>query len=118
MQAITYESFFDGLLTAVPEYRACYDDDLRFYGELLPHVFLGAFVQFLDDALSAATGPDLLDRALTYLERAIQSDDLRVVNLVAVSFVENLPGNIHFGDIVQRMPRHLRAEVRQQRLEP
>jgi hypothetical protein len=115
--AVTYEAFFDDLLGAVPEYRAAYDADVRHYGELLPHVILGAFTAWLAGIATQGldNGNDVLRRAVTFLERAFTIGDDRVVELIAVSFVENLAGP-HDDEGSRRVrealgPR-LRAELR------
>jgi hypothetical protein len=92
--AVTYEAFFDHLLQAVPEYRAVYDADARHYGEVLPHVFLGAFTAWLTAvaAEGPAEGNDVLRRAVAFLDNAFIIGDDRVLELIALSFVENLAG--------------------------
>jgi len=78
-----YESFVSDLEKAFPE--------LALHERELQHLAMGELVLHLKDATS--DGPRfnaLADRVLDFIDTAAASDDEDVVNLVAVSFLENL----------------------------
>jgi len=65
--------FVERLLTEIPEFRPVYDEHMRDQqGELLPHVLMGDFVQFLVEAprqsigekTSGRSGRAIIDRAM------------------------------------------------------
>ena len=90
---------------------------MALYEEPLNHVFLGSFVRFLDDAVSHGH-VDVLRRSIGFLEVAMGSPDDRVVELIAVSFVENLPGSTNYRTIVDALGPKLKAELARQDLPP
>ncbi len=98
MKDFTYETFADDLCVTIPGFHLVYKEHIEDYDQVLPHVLLGDLVRFLiaevelhGDA-SAAVKP-----AMLLLERAMGSQDPRIQELVAVSFLENLdPGNSSF----------------------
>jgi hypothetical protein len=80
---MSYESFITDLQSAFPE--------LRLREPNLPHMAMGELVILLENSRQApARFKELSDRALCFVERAGSSADDRLVNLVAVSFLENL----------------------------
>jgi hypothetical protein len=80
---MTYESFVPELRSAFPE--------LHVWAPDLPHISMGDLVTLLVDAQADPERfKQLTDRALAFIERAGWSTDAQVVNLVAVSFLENL----------------------------
>jgi hypothetical protein len=80
---MSYESFVADLEEAFPELVVRERD--------LQHVAMGELVLLLQDATSDADRFNALaDRVLDFIDRASASDDEFVVNLVAVSFLENL----------------------------
>jgi len=62
-------------------------DDQR--GTLLPHVFMAEVERWAESLIESS--PSLLGALLDELERAVLRGDDAVVNLIDVSFVENLP---------------------------
>jgi hypothetical protein len=95
---LTYNSFVPQLLMEIPEFKTIYDEHITDFDEVLPHVLMGAFTRFLVDAYKKSKLPDangqaykqVVDRSLSFMERAIGNGDLGVQNLVIVSFLENL----------------------------
>src|SRR6266566_9211841 len=78
-----YESFVFNLEEAFPE--------LVVHERELQHLAMGELVLLLKDATSDADRFNALaDRVLDFIDTAAASDDEFVVNLVAVSFLENL----------------------------
>lgn len=88
-------------------------------GEVLPHVFFGDLTQWVvDQHLSADADPTELVPLLTHLERGMADGTDEVKELIAVSFVENLPYPDEDGaDIVDRLGPALTAELETQRSE-
>jgi len=58
-------------------------------GEVIPHVLMGEYERWAESLLESRR-PDL-ERLLVMLERAYESGDTDVRNLIEVSFVEQLP---------------------------
>jgi hypothetical protein len=92
-------AFITELLAKVPELRPRYlehlDDN---FGELLPHVFFGrvtawAVEQHAATKRGSAAAEEALTRLLNFLESGYPDGDSKVQNLIAVSFLENLPNS-------------------------
>ena len=94
MTQLTYETFVDELRSAVPGFGRVYDEHVSDNDEVLPHVLLGDLVRFLSNEVEVrgveGTG---VKPAMDLLERAMDSSDLRLQELVVVSFLENLDPN-------------------------
>jgi hypothetical protein len=112
--ALTVAEVLDELLVALPEFRPTFDEHLADYG-VLPHVLFGDLTRFV---LAAHERGDtnVEERSLAFLDRALLEGDKDVQNLVAGSFVENVPP----WDPTQRAfiaawPDTLRAEAERQR---
>jgi len=91
--------FVAQLLEEVPELRPTYlehlDDN---FGELLSHVFFGDVTRWAVDQHAVAkrgsvAADEALTRLLNFLERCYPVGDSEVQNLIAVSFLENLPNS-------------------------
>jgi hypothetical protein len=91
MTKFTYESFAAELCAVVPGFDRVYDEHVADYDEVLPHVLLGDLGRFLSNEV-AVHGPQsaALKQAMDALEQGMQSDDPRLEELIAVSFLENL----------------------------
>jgi len=88
------ENILEALRANIPAFAALYEEHIAKYDEALPHVLFGDLVRFLDNEVRV-NGPDsaVLAQTMGLLERAIGSQDPRLQELVAVSFIENLePG--------------------------
>lgn len=98
MIELTYENILGALRTSVPGFDQLYEEHLSKYDEALPHVLFGDLVRFLDKEVRL-NGPfsPVLAAAMGVLERAMGSQDPKLEELVAVSFIENLePGEVTF----------------------
>ena len=90
-------AFIAELLATVPELRPRYLEHLNDnFGEPLPHVFFGdvtdwAVEQYAATKHGSAAAEDALTRLLNFLESGYTAGDSEVQNLIAVSFLENLP---------------------------
>jgi hypothetical protein len=91
MTEVTYARFPEQLRTQVPGFDRIYDEHVRDYDEVLPHVLLGDLVRFLlDEVRVQGTRSTALREAMILLERGMGSADPKLQELVAVSFLENL----------------------------
>lgn len=81
---ITYEDAVGEMQSALPEVIVSDPD--------LPHVAFGALCAHLAELARSGSSDyePFLCRVLSFMERAAQSADARVQNLVEVSFLENL----------------------------
>jgi hypothetical protein len=88
---LTFENFLEQLRAAVLGFDRVYDEHVADHGEVLSHVLLGDLVRFLSAEVEVGGGEnDVLKQAMSLLERGMRSQDPRVQELVAVSFLENL----------------------------
>lgn len=77
------------LVEELPELRPTLDEHLEdMEGELLPHVLFGDITRW---AVAQELRSFALARLLGILDEAYAAGPVEVVNLVTVSFVENLP---------------------------
>ncbi len=85
--------FVKSLASAFPSVRSLLDEHCGFYGEVLPHVFLGEVTRALVKLHAAPTrsreGTQLRE-VLAFLDDRFR-DDPSVHELLTVSFLENLP---------------------------
>ena len=95
-ETLTYDAFVPKLLADLPGFKVIYDEHLRDYDTVLPHVLVGdltryviaSYRQMRTDASGQAR--QIVNRALALLEQAMQSSEARLQELVSVSFLENL----------------------------
>lgn len=98
MTTITYENVVACLIERIPEFDGIYREHLGLYKETLPHVLFGELVRFTKAVCGSSSEPkgqyanpqNILKRILDFIEEAACSEDERVVELVQVSFMENL----------------------------
>ena len=91
MTDLSYETFSEQLRANVPGFGRVYDEHVADYDEVLPHVLLGEFVRFLsNDVELNGSASAALKPATVLLEKSMSSEDPRLQELVAVSFLENL----------------------------
>jgi|HubBroStandDraft_6_1064221.scaffolds.fasta_scaffold69403_2 hypothetical protein len=99
----TYETIVSNLIEEAPDLRSLYEEHLRDYGEILPHVFFGDLTRFVQEAFTrppSSPARQIGLKIIALLERAGSSDDEKLQELVSTSFLENLDqdGNA-FNDI-------------------
>jgi hypothetical protein len=102
------------VVAAAPGLRSAYDEHISSNDELLPHVFFGDVTRFVAGAF--ATGPGGgrggAERILQVLEEAATSGDSSVVELISVSFLENLDSrSAAYREIRTAMGPTLRREL-------
>lgn len=109
---LDFVSFPELLRISVPGFDSVYDEHVRDYDEVLPHVLVGDLVRFLlQEVRTHGAGSTALRAAMDLLEQAMSSDDQRLQELVAVSFLENLdPEDPGFTEISTLFGSSLRAE--------
>ena len=84
------------------------------HGEVLPHLLFGDLTRFLLRAHSRGQG-DVVDRCVRFLERAARYGDEMVVELVAVSFVENVgPWEPEMSGFISTWPARLQEIATEQ----
>lgn len=112
MTVLDYEHFAELLRAQVTGFDRIYDQHVRDYDQVLPHVLLGDLVRFLSDEVRIhGEGSKALCEAMDLLERGMGSADPKLQELVAVSFLENLdPGDEAFPAIHRLYGPRLRAE--------
>ena len=118
---ISYSNFFDLLLKEVPEFRTQYDEYVVYSGELIPHPQMGEFARFVIDAYRKSKSSCDIDlrnynykiviNSLNFLEKAMNSSDRMVVNLISVSFLENLLGEDVYDEVKVLLGPNLRIEL-------
>ena len=83
------------------------------HGEFLPHVFLADVARFAVASLQGTADQAAIAQSiLTFLERAFAAGDPDVQELIAVSFIENLPRDEQPGHEIRRLlGPHLLAEA-------
>ena len=112
MSALDFAGFPEQLRAQVPGFDRIYDEHLRDYDEVLPHVLVGELVRFLSDqARHHGEHSDALRQAMDLLEQGMSSADPRLQELVAVSFLENLdPADVAFPAISRLFGPRLREQ--------
>jgi hypothetical protein len=95
MTDLDFEHFPEQLRACVPGFDWVYDQHVRYYDQVLPHVLLGDLVQFLRSELRChGEERSCLHEALALLERGLESADSKLRELVTVSFLAKLdPGD-------------------------
>jgi hypothetical protein len=86
---VTYDEVVPLLVRRVPELHAAYDEHIRYYDELLPHVFFADVSRFVLSRAAASDDPPV-NRCLAFLEDVLEDGDELAQELVVVSFVENI----------------------------
>lgn len=86
----TTVAFVEDLAARFPGLKGALEDHRKDYGEVLPHVFLADVVRYLV-ALTAVEGRlGEAQKLVAHFEAQFGQPELQ--ELIAVSFVENLPG--------------------------
>lgn len=94
----TYETIVSDLVQAIPEFEPTYRVHVEQYGEVLAHVLFAEFVRYTKRVCDAVDSPSpqfdqpvsILQKIYAFLETAASSNDEKVLELVQVSFMENL----------------------------
>jgi hypothetical protein len=94
---ITYDNIVPLLVERVPTLRPLFDEHVRDQnGQVLQHVFFGDLTRYVTSRIDTLNVKPLrsdmtaLVDVLDFLEQALLSSDVKVHELVSVSFVENL----------------------------
>ncbi|MEV0228694.1 hypothetical protein [Nonomuraea sp. NPDC050786] len=108
---LIYEHIADRLVSEIPEFRSVLREHVIDNHEVLPHVLFGDLTRFVLHAHQQGR-EQLVGRCLTFLAVAMKSADVRLRELVAVSFVENVgPWDPAMVDFIASWPEALRNEV-------
>jgi hypothetical protein len=106
-------AFVQHLVSAAPVLAPIYEEHLRDnFNELLPHVFFGDVTRFVISGFSdrPARRKDA-EKILALLEQAMASPTEEVLNVLSVSFCENLLGEGPLDAIRATLGPKLRAEL-------
>ncbi|WP_214415229.1 DUF7674 family protein [Sphaerisporangium fuscum] len=108
---LSYERIADLLIAEVPEFAPVVQEHVACDDEVLQHVLFGDLTRFVLKAHQC--GDDaVVGRCLAFLEQAMMASDLRLRELVAVSFVENVgPWDAEVADFIASWPPALRQEA-------
>lgn len=97
MSRSTSELWIEHLVSAVPQLKPLHDEHRADYHEVLPHVFLGDVARYVTqefrsegDSDLRRTSRDAAVKVLRVLEEATAAGDPDVLELVSVSFLENI----------------------------
>jgi hypothetical protein len=108
-------NFIDLLIDEFPQLGPLREEYLTQFSEMLPHVFFGFLTEWLVNEYRAdpQRGPDAVwRRLLDRLEQGYRTGDPDVQDLLAASFVENLPyPDEPGGDIVEHLGPSLKDHV-------
>ncbi len=115
---LQYEDVLPSLLAEVPELRPLYDEHVRDNDQALPHVFFADLTRYVVQLARAVDQahdvgfPSPLLRVLSFLENTLTSKDVRVQELVSVSFLENLdPADAAYTRLKALLGPRLRREL-------
>ena len=112
---MTEQQFVEQLVVEVPEAKVVVKEHLLDQeGELLFHLLMADLLRFSVRAFEDAES-DVLQRCLTFVDRALREGIDAVVNAVAVSFVENVGhGPSETPAFIDSWPQGLRDEKARQ----
>ena len=107
----------DRLVEACAALKPLFDEHLEDnFGEVLPHVFLGEVTRHLVGEAAGDAGSRTVEAALRQLEDEFASGTEEVKELIAVSFLENLPESPEPGLAVRlRLGPSLKGELSRMR---
>jgi hypothetical protein len=88
------QEFVADLIRLVPELEPAYREHVVFNEELLLHLFMGDVTRFAIERASGRSNEPVLARLLGYLEERLANGSEEVQELIVVSFVENLQGEV------------------------
>ncbi len=111
----TYETIVGKVIEEAPDLRSLYEEHLRDYGDIIPHVFFGDLTRYVQGAFSglpSSPARQISLKIIALLERAMLSDDEKLHELVSTSFLENLDQDGEaFNDIRANLGPTLKREL-------
>jgi len=102
-------AFVRSLVSRFPSLSGVLEEHVKDNDEILPHVFFGDLTRFTLSLLSTAIGGGGLPPRrelrgiLDYLEETYSKGDAELQELIAASFLENLPGPREDGSQIRGM---------------
>jgi hypothetical protein len=93
---LTYENFFEQLLSSVPTFMSIYKEHIEDNNELLHHVLMADLTRYCIQLYrNGDRGGDkekkkILCDVLKFLDQGMLSSDAKLQELISVSFLENL----------------------------
>jgi hypothetical protein len=112
------EDLIGRLLEVVPEFESVYHDHLDAnFGELLPHVLMGEFVQWFEHKLQmqdTSVYQGTVENILELLEFAYTTGDSNTRNVIEASFLENLSQSAEsYAELKRLLGPNLRKQLAQ-----
>lgn len=113
------EQWIEYLVRAAPGLESVYDEHIADFDELLPHVFLGAVARYVANGFTSGDQDPLhrshridAEKVLRVLEESVATRDPAVLELVSVSFLENIDWAGIGGELIRSaMGPQLRREL-------
>ena len=108
------EIFVDNMLQQLPSLKTVYDEHIDKNDSLLPHVFMGDLTRFVISESENVESRTTLTTLMRYLDDGLRTGSDEVKELIVVSFVENLLGEVAaLRSLKPLMGPRLRSEVEQ-----
>ncbi len=86
------QEFVKNMVHHVPCLRPQYEEHVEYYGELLPHLFLYAVLEYVAANTSSLHATNEVALLLDVVERGLVAGDPDVIGLIDVSFAEDMYG--------------------------
>jgi hypothetical protein len=94
----------------IPPFKNIFEDHVKFYEELLPHILFGEITPVAIDFESGSNQEkEYLRTFLDILEEELLFDDQESRDVIALSFLENLQGRGHLKKMKKLMGPRLRT---------
>lgn len=116
MKKINYTNIGAVLVASIPEFTRQYDEYVTSqYGENLPHVLFSDFTIFVNEQFTEIENDvnkrNTFLKCMDFIERVLETDSADLVNLIAVSFLENLHQPDDYQGTLIRMKPYFRKRT-------
>lgn len=113
MSVLSFNAFIPHLIKSVPELIPLYDEHINEYDEMLEHVFLGEVTRFIESSYKSKNKSYVLNRIFELFDSVFNSEDEKLVELISVSFLENLTKDDEdYRNIKNMLSRSMQNELR------
>jgi hypothetical protein len=108
----TQVEFIEELLQVEPALKAVFGAHICDNDEVLPHVFMGDVTRFIIAAAERKNADSMLPKLINFLEVQLATGGDEIENLISVSFIENLTGEVEaISVLIPMMGPCLRKEI-------
>lgn len=108
---LSYTKVVDELLTVIPELKPHFEEECKWWDEILQHIVFGdVVVPFVLELLSGESEQKTLERMFAFFERMATSSDDMVSELLGVSVLEQLGDD---PDILSKAVRYMGSSTRE-----